>query len=123
MMHFADKMLTCQQCGATFVFTVTEQRQIYESGTTEIFEPRFCPTCRSVGEGVKLIGRVKWYSPEKGYGFISKADGEDIFVHRSGMESEGTRFLEEGQQVEFEIEKTARGPQAVHVAPLPEDSN
>lgn len=121
-MHFADKMLTCQQCGTEFIFTVTEQRRLYESGVIDIFEPRFCPTCRSPAERVKLIGQVKWYSPEKGYGFITKADGEDIFVHRSGIEIEGPRFLEEGQRVEFEIEQTAKGPQAVHVAPLPENS-
>jgi len=121
-MHFADKLLTCQQCGAKFIFTVTEQRRLYESGVTDIFEPRFCPACRSAAEGVKLIGQVKWYNPEKGYGFITKADGEDIFVHRSGIEGEGPRFLEEGQRVEFEVERTEKGPQAIHVAPLPENS-
>ncbi len=121
-MHFADKMLTCQKCGARFVFTVTEQRRLYESGVTEIFEPRYCPACRSAAEGAKIIGQVKWYNPEKGYGFITMADGEDIFVHRSGIEDERLRGLEAGQRVEFEIAQTAKGPQAIHVALLPEDS-
>ncbi|MBC7251294.1 MAG: zinc-ribbon domain containing protein, partial [Anaerolineae bacterium] len=58
-MHFADKMLTCQKCGTRFVFTVTEQRRLYESGVTEIFEPRYCPACRGAAEGVKIIGQVK----------------------------------------------------------------
>ncbi|MDY7039556.1 MAG: cold shock domain-containing protein [Chloroflexota bacterium] len=68
------------------------------------------------------MGQVKWYNPEKGYGFITKADGEDIFVHRSAIEGE-SHFLEEGQQVEFQVEKTEKGPQAVHVAPLPENAS
>ena len=119
-MVYKDKLLTCQRCGRKFVFTVTEQRELAERGA-EIFEPKFCPACRSDMKGVaKLIGRVKWFSPKKGYGFITKADGEDIFVHRSGIV--GSRVLREGQEVEFEIERTPRGPRAVKVAPLPTNS-
>jgi len=118
-MHYKDKMLTCEQCGSQFVFTVTEQRKMAERGA-ELFEPKFCPTCRSAEEpGVKLIGRVKWFDARKGWGFITKADGEDIFVHRSDLE--GSRTLRDGQEVEFQIKQTPRGPEAIKVVPLPKD--
>ena len=118
-MQFADKMLICEQCESQFVFTVTEQRQMAERGA-ELFEPKFCPRCRTAEEpGVKLIGRVKWYDAYKGWGFITKANGDDIFVHRSGIEAYGT--LQDGQKVEFQIEQTPKGPAAVEVVPLPAD--
>jgi CspA family cold shock protein len=119
-MKFVDKMITCERCGSRFIFTVTEQRDLAERGI-ELFEPRFCPACREDTEGIaKLIGRVKWFSPKKGYGFITKANGEDVFFHRTGIE--GRIILEKGQEVEFEIEQTPKGPQAVKVAPLPQDN-
>lgn len=117
-MPYADKMLTCEQCGSQFVFTVTEQRELAERGA-ELYEPKFCPACRAAEEpGVKLIGRVKWFDANKGWGFITKADGQDIFVHRSGLEGRST--LRDGQEVEFRIEQTPKGPAAVEVAPLDE---
>jgi len=66
----------------------------------------------------RYYGRVKWFNGAKGYGFITREDGSDIFVHYTGIEGEGFRSLEEGQQVEFEVEQTERGLQAVHVIPL-----
>jgi len=60
-------------------------------------------------------GTVKWFNDAKGYGFISQADGEDIFVHFSGIVGEGFRTLAEGEEVEFEVRDTDRGPQAANV--------
>lgn len=60
-------------------------------------------------------GRVKWFSNEKGYGFIEREGGEDVFVHFSAIEQEGFKTLDEGQEVEFEIVEGARGPQAANV--------
>lgn len=123
-MSYTDKMLTCEQCGSQFVFTVTEQRGMAERGA-ELFEPKFCPRCRTAEEpgvkpiGRKLIGRVKWFDAIKGWGFITKANGEDIFVHHSGVEGHG--ILQDGQRVEFQIEQTPKGPAAVEVVPLPMD--
>ncbi|MDR2465324.1 MAG: cold-shock protein [Streptococcaceae bacterium] len=60
-------------------------------------------------------GTVKWFNAEKGFGFITSEEGNDVFVHFSAIQSEGFKTLEEGQAVTFEIEEGARGPQAVNV--------
>ena len=60
-------------------------------------------------------GTVKWFSGEKGYGFISRSDGEDVFVHFSAIEGSGYRNLEEGQAVEFEVTQGPKGLQAASV--------
>ena len=63
-----------------------------------------------------MQGKVKWFNPDKGYGFIEKDDGEgDVFVHFSAIQEEGFKTLEEGQEVEFEIIEGDRGPQATNV--------
>ena len=60
-------------------------------------------------------GTVKWFNTEKGYGFISRESGEDVFVHFSAINMEGFKTLEEGQAVEFEISEGEKGPQATNV--------
>ena len=60
-------------------------------------------------------GKVKWFSAPKGYGFITRSTGEDVFVHFKAIQGEGFRSLEEGQEVEFEVEQGAKGPQATNV--------
>ncbi|MHB0976706.1 MAG: cold shock domain-containing protein [Candidatus Aquicultorales bacterium] len=62
-----------------------------------------------------MFGTVKWFSAEKGYGFIEREDGDDVFVHYSAIDMDGFKTLEEGQQVEFEIVQGERGPQAANV--------
>ena len=64
---------------------------------------------------MKETGTVKWFNAAKGYGFIQRENGEDVFVHFSAIESEGYRSLQEGQQVEFSIEKGPKGLQAANV--------
>ncbi|PYI51240.1 cold shock domain-containing protein [Paenibacillus flagellatus] len=65
-----------------------------------------------------MQGKVKWFNAEKGYGFIEREDGGDVFVHFSAIQSEGFKTLEEGQAVEFDIVEGARGPQAANVVKL-----
>jgi cold shock protein len=60
-------------------------------------------------------GTVKWFSNEKGYGFISQPEGEDVFVHFSAIETEGYKSLQEGQAVEFEVTDGPKGKQAANV--------
>lgn len=61
-------------------------------------------------------GTVKWFNSEKGYGFISREDGDDVFVHYSAITMDGFKTLEEGQEVEFEIVQGDKGPQATNVS-------
>ena len=63
----------------------------------------------------RTIGLVKWFNASKGYGFIERQDGPDVFVHYSAIQGSGYRSLEEGQQVEFEIEQGPKGLQASNV--------
>ena len=65
-----------------------------------------------------MTGKVKWFNAEKGFGFIEREDGDDVFVHFSAIQAEGFKTLEEGQDVEFEIVEGNRGPQAANVTRL-----
>ncbi len=67
---------------------------------------------------MRMQGRVKWFDPRKGYGFIERDKGEDVFVHYSEISMEGFKSLEDGDLVEFEIAQTDRGPQAENVTRL-----
>ena len=60
-------------------------------------------------------GTVKWFNSEKGYGFISQSDGDDVFVHFTAIQGEGYKTLEEGQHVTFDVESSDRGLQAANV--------
>ena len=62
-----------------------------------------------------MKGKVKWFDSAKGYGFIHTDDGKDVFVHYTGIEREGFKALEQGQEVEFDITDGKRGSQAVKV--------
>ena len=63
----------------------------------------------------RVTGTVKWFNGSKGYGFIERADGPDVFVHFSAIQGEGFRNLEEGQAVEFEVQQGEKGLQAANV--------
>ena len=62
-----------------------------------------------------MTGTVKWFNAEKGFGFIQRDNGSDVFVHFSAIQGDGFKTLEEGQQVNFDITKGARGEQAENV--------
>jgi CspA family cold shock protein len=66
----------------------------------------------------RIQGTVKWFNRSKGYGFIQRAGGDDVFVHYSSIQGEGFRNLEEGDRVEFTIESSPKGPQAADVVRL-----
>ncbi|TRM13203.1 cold-shock protein [Lentibacillus cibarius] len=63
-----------------------------------------------------MTGTVKWFNAEKGFGFIEREEGNDVFVHFSAINQEGFKTLEDGQNVEFEIVEGNRGPQAANVS-------
>ncbi len=63
-------------------------------------------------------GTVKWFNPDKGFGFISQTSGDDVFVHFSAIQTSGYRSLDEGQQVEFDVQQGPKGLQAANVKPI-----
>ena len=63
----------------------------------------------------RVIGTVKWFNGDKGFGFIEREGGKDVFVHYSAIQSAGFRNLQEGQKVEFNVEQGPKGPQASNV--------
>ncbi|MCP1111580.1 CspA family cold shock protein [Lachnospiraceae bacterium PF1-21] len=65
-----------------------------------------------------MKGTVKWFNNQKGYGFISDDEGNDVFVHYSGLNMDGFKSLEEGQEVEYDVTEGSKGPQAVNVVKL-----
>lgn len=66
----------------------------------------------------RVLGTVKWFNSEKGYGFLAQENGPDVFVHFTAIQAEGYRSLTEGQKVEFSIEKGPKGLQAANVVPV-----
>jgi CspA family cold shock protein len=66
----------------------------------------------------RVTGTVKWFNNSKGYGFLAQENGEDVFVHHTAIQGEGYHSLEEGQRVEFSIEKGPKGLQAAQVVAL-----
>ena len=91
------------------------------------YSPRARPGCPSnrcragrggTGGSTLPEGTVKWFSNEKGYGFIARQGGDDVFVHFSAIQIDGYKTLTEGQAVEFEITNGPKGPQASNVRPL-----
>lgn len=71
-----------------------------------------------IGGNVMETGKVKWFNADKGFGFIERENGNDVFVHYSAIESEGFKTLDEGQAVEFEVVDGSKGPQAANVRKL-----
>jgi CspA family cold shock protein len=77
--------------------------------TPDGFEPR---------RRIVPTGTVKWFSDEKGFGFIEQENGNDVFVHHSAIAMDGFRSVTEGQRVEFDLEQSDRGPRAANVRPI-----
>ena len=65
-----------------------------------------------------IEGTVKWFNDSKGFGFIERADGDDVFVHHSAINSDGFKSLREGERVSFEVEQGQKGPAATNVSAL-----
>jgi CspA family cold shock protein len=65
-----------------------------------------------------MQGTVKWFNPQKGFGFITTSEGKDVFVHFSGITTNGFKTLQEGEKVEFDITQSQKGDQAINVKGL-----
>jgi cold shock protein len=135
-MPFQDSWAICTKCGKKFVFRIEEQKRQAQQGR-EITPPEMCPDCagtrsrsstpareqrRSAPAPRKPVvgpgphdGEVKWFDLDKGYGFISQADGDDIFFHRTSVVEGEELDFPDGTLVSYCIEHTEKGPQAVDV--------
>ena len=107
---FSDMIIRCNACENEFLWTATEQA----AGA----QPDLCPMCRRIAPRPgRRRGLVKWFSRAKSYGFITPADGDEVFVHSSGLAA-GQSLLRAGQLVEFGMVHTRRGVQATEVMAL-----
>jgi CspA family cold shock protein len=114
-MNFRDQVIQCELCGKRFILTVTEQRRLHASGQ-EVSPPTRCPDCRLRDPVTgRWTGQVKWFNHEKGYGFIVRADNEEIFFHRSQIAHDALAALQEGTRVVFDQMSTSRGQEAQDV--------
>ena len=127
-MSFCDTWEHCTKCNRRFVFTVEMQRHLAGTNIDEQ-EALTCPTCTPRDEaGVpkqtpqmqldpitgNWVGSIKWFDLDKGYGFIDRGDGSDIFFHKSGIMDAAAKYVED-QAVTYAVEETDRGPQAIEV--------
>jgi CspA family cold shock protein len=104
------RILACRSCGTRFVWTPVEQAE-------SSVPPEFCPACQLLAPAAgRIRGVVKFYNARKGWGFIVPTEGKEVYVHRSGLASQGP--LREGDLVEFSVADTSRGPEAVDVQRL-----
>lgn len=110
LMTISDEMIICERCGVTFLWTVEDRRRERDGQKP----PALCLGCGFLlPTENRERGLVKWYSPSRKYGFISRAVGPDLFAHRSRFDGVGR--LRPGDLVEFAVEETEKGPSAVEV--------
>lgn len=116
-MVYRDTWATCEKCGKRFIFTIEEQRRLAELGF-EVLPPPLCPSCQKETELAPgpHEGVIKWYDPDRGYGFIIQRSGSEIFFHRTGIVPGEMPDFPNGTRVTYLVEQTRRGPQAVEVA-------
>lgn len=113
---------TCQRCGTGFIVTATYYDLLARYGVQEIV-PALCPTCFvNWGSLPKKGGEVKWFSSHKHYGFIVSDEGEEVFFHQQQLVEEDGRGPRAGQRVRFHVRYSVKGPEALNVELVEEQS-
>ena len=115
-MAYRDQAETCKECGTQFIYRVEEQRQQDNMGIDRT-PPDLCPGCRVQEDATPGLrpGVIKWYRDDKHFGFLTQADGTEIFFHRSAVDGNATDILNEDVAVWYEVTKTERGLQAINI--------
>lgn len=104
-----DRFLTCTSCGTRF----------WVADAISAGAPALCPGCRLIlPDAGRQRGVIKFYNKRKGWGFVTQADGKEVFFHRSALSVDAELFVQEGELVEYGIEESDRGPQAVEMRRL-----
>ena len=114
-MSYRDLQLQCAECGKAFFWTVEEQRALEEAGQP-VVPPAMCRAHRPVAHE-EPFGRVKWFSAEKGYGFLVEPDGSELFFHVTALAPGVEPVFADGQPVTYDIQYGIQGARAVNVAP------
>jgi CspA family cold shock protein len=110
-----SRVATCQQCGSGYIVTST-YRDLLARRQVHVVVPVLCPTCFLTGGPLpKQHGEIKWFNPNKHYGFIVADSGEEVFFHREQLVEERHHNLQGGQKVRFHVHYPAKGPEALNV--------
>ena len=109
------QMIVCQRCGRGFILTANYCDLRARRGA-EVVVPVLCPTCfLNKGPLPKMRGKVKWFDPRKGYGFIVAEEGMEVFFHQRQILGNSRKEMNEGQAVRFHMRDTMKGPEALNV--------
>lgn len=108
-----DRTLICASCSIQFLWTPAERQRDGQ-------QPAYCPACRFLLPAAgRRRGVVKFYSQRKHWGFVTQPDGAELFFHRSALAAGEEQLLHEGELVEYAVESSARGLQAIDLRRLP----
>jgi CspA family cold shock protein len=111
-----DETLFCERCGISFLWS-TEERKMAEQQTARVDEPHLCPGCRWLLPAPgRERGLIKWYNTRKHYGFVTRRNATELYLHGSALREPGR--LATGDLVEFTVDANERGPMATDVLVL-----
>lgn len=125
-----DLYLICLECQNEFVFTGFQQKKAKQKNEA-VDIPSYCLLCQlqkarlkaKERENSTLRGRIKWFNHSRGIGFIKSDDGDEIFLHHSGIENKRHKRLRRGQHVQFQVEKSEKGLQATQLTIVKKTDN
>jgi CspA family cold shock protein len=113
-------VVVCERCGNSFILSSNYRDWLARRGV-KVIRPMLCMTCfMKVGPLPKQRGVVKWFNPNKHYGFISVEEGEDVFFHQRQIIEDDESRTYEGQTAQFHVQHAEKGPQALNVELLGE---
>ena len=114
-MSNSSNSVVCQRCGRGFMVTINYKDFLSRRGM-QVKLPVICMTCfLNSGPAPKQQGRVKWFNPKKGYGFIIDREGQEVFLHQKQVLNAQSDQLQEGQEVQFHVHYATKGPEGWNI--------